>query len=91
MNPVKTDSRPDPILTLVDHYLSIHGKRIWPSERAEIVHIARGQKGVEVAQMACRSPETIRARRKRIYRKLHVSGAMELQSKLLQFALDTPF
>ena len=58
-----------------------------PSERAEVVRIAQGLACRDSASSADVSPETIRARRKRIYRKLDVSGASELLSSMLALSL----
>jgi DNA-binding CsgD family transcriptional regulator len=58
-----------------------------PAERAEVLRIARGFACKDSAADANVSPETIRARRKRIYRKLSVAGSGELISALLAFAL----
>jgi DNA-binding CsgD family transcriptional regulator len=59
-----------------------------PSERAEVVRMAQGFACKDSAAAANVSPETIRARRKRIYRKLDLSGASELLAALLAFSLD---
>jgi DNA-binding CsgD family transcriptional regulator len=60
-----------------------------PAERAEIIRIAQGYACKDSAASANVSPETIRARRKRIYRKLEVSGSGELISALLALSLDS--
>ena len=63
------------------------GIRLTPAERAEIVHIARGFASKDSAAAGDLADETVRARRKRIYKKLRVTGASELISTLLAFAL----
>ena len=54
------------------------GKSLTPAERAEVLRIAQGFACKDSAAAANVSPETIRARRKRIYRKVHVAGAAEI-------------
>jgi DNA-binding CsgD family transcriptional regulator len=58
-----------------------------PYERAEVLRIARGFACKDSAAAASISPETIRARRKRIYRKLGTAGAIETLSALLALSL----
>lgn len=58
-----------------------------PYERAEVLRIARGFACKDSAAAAGISPETIRARRKRIYRKLGTAGATETLSVLLSLSL----
>ncbi len=58
-----------------------------PAERAEVLRIAQGFACKDSAEAANISPETIRARRKRIYRKLDVTGANELISALLALSI----
>ncbi len=58
-----------------------------PAERAEVLRIAQGFACKDSAAAANISPETIRARRKRIYRKLKVMGSNDLISVLLAFSL----
>ncbi len=53
------------------------------AERAEVLRIASGLRLKESGAAARVSPETIRARRQGIYRKLRVGGAYELVSMLL--------
>jgi DNA-binding CsgD family transcriptional regulator len=62
--------------------------RLTPAERLEVMRIAQGFTCKESASAANVSVETIRARRKRIYKKLHVAGAGETLSALLTFALQ---
>jgi DNA-binding CsgD family transcriptional regulator len=59
-----------------------------PAERAEVLRIAQGFACKDSAAQADVSPETIRARRKRIYRKLSLSGSGELISALLGSSLE---
>jgi DNA-binding CsgD family transcriptional regulator len=60
-----------------------------PAERAEIIRMAQGYACKDSAAAADVSPETIRARRKRIYRKLDVPGSNELISSLLALSLES--
>jgi DNA-binding CsgD family transcriptional regulator len=67
------------------------GRALTPSERAEVLRIAQGFACKDSASATSTSPETIRARRtrrKRIYRKLGVSGAAETLSSLLALSLQ---
>jgi DNA-binding CsgD family transcriptional regulator len=63
------------------------GTTLTPAERSEVLRIAQGFACKDSAAAAAVSPETIRARRKRIYRKLGVSGSGELIAVLLSRAL----
>jgi DNA-binding CsgD family transcriptional regulator len=63
------------------------GTTLTPAERSEVLRIAQGFACKDSAAAAAVSPETIRARRKRIYRKLGVSGSGELIAVLLARAL----
>jgi DNA-binding CsgD family transcriptional regulator len=62
--------------------------QLTPAERSELLRIAQGFACKDSAAAAEVSPETIRARRKRIYRKLGVAGAGEVVSALLALSLD---
>ena len=53
-----------------------------------MLRIAQGFACKDSAAAAGVSPETIRARRKRIYRKLDVPGSGELLATLLSMSLD---
>ncbi len=64
------------------------GKSLTPAERSEVLRIAQGFACKDSAAAANVSPETIRARRKRIYRKVHVAGAAEIISGLLSISLQ---
>ena len=66
---------------------ALEGKALTPAERAEVLRIAQGFACKDSAQAANISPETIRARRKRIYRKLQIAGSGELISSLLALSL----
>ncbi len=57
------------------------------AERAEILRVAQGFAIKDSAFDTNVSPETIRARRKHIYRKLNVIGSAELVAHLLAYAL----
>jgi DNA-binding CsgD family transcriptional regulator len=59
-----------------------------PAERAEFIRIAQGFACKDSASAADVSPETIRARRKSIYRKLDVPGHGEIISALLSLSLQ---
>ncbi len=65
----------------------MEGTTLTPAERAEVLRIAQGFACKDSAAAAGVSPETIRARRKRIYRKLDVSGSGELISTLVGLSL----
>ena len=65
----------------------LEGTNLTPAERAEVLRIAQGFACKDSAAAAGVSPETIRARRKRIYRKLDVPGAGELIATLLASSL----
>ena len=61
----------------------MEGTNLTPAERSEVLRMAQGFACKDSAAAAGVSPETIRARRKRIYRKLDVPGSSELISALL--------
>ena len=63
-------------------------RSLTPAERVEVLRLAQGFCCKDSAAAADISPETIRARRKRIYRKLGLSGASELISALLACSLE---
>jgi len=65
----------------------MEGTTLTPAERSEVLRMAQGFACKDSAAAADISPETIRARRKRIYRKLDVSGSSELISTLLNISL----
>jgi DNA-binding CsgD family transcriptional regulator len=65
----------------------MEGARLTPAERAEVLRVAQGFACKDSAAAAGVSPETIRARRKRIYRKIDVAGANEVISALLALSL----
>jgi DNA-binding CsgD family transcriptional regulator len=65
----------------------LEGTNLTPAERAEVLRLAQGFACKDSAAAANVSPETIRARRKRIYRKLDVPGSGELISQLLGLSL----
>jgi DNA-binding CsgD family transcriptional regulator len=66
----------------------MQGTTLTPAERAEVLRMAQGFACKDSAAAANVSPETIRARRKRIYRKLDLAGAGELISELLALSLQ---
>jgi len=65
----------------------MEGTSLTPAERAEVIRMAQGFACKDSAAAANVSPETIRARRKRIYRKIDVAGSGELISRLLALSL----
>jgi DNA-binding CsgD family transcriptional regulator len=65
----------------------LEGSGLTPAERVEVLRMAQGFACKDSAAAANVSPETIRARRKRIYRKLHMAGSGELISALLAYSL----
>ena len=65
----------------------MEGTTLTPAERPEVLRMAQGLTCKDSAAAANVSPETIRARRKRIYRKLDVPGSGELISQLLGLSL----
>ena len=65
----------------------LEGSSLTPAERAEVLRLAQGFACKDSAAAADVSPETIRARRKRIYRKLDVTGSGELIATLLAHSL----
>ncbi len=66
----------------------LEGTSLTPAERSEVLRMAQGFACKDSAAAANISPETIRARRKRIYRKLDLAGSNELISKLLALSLQ---
>ncbi len=66
----------------------MEGTTLTPAERTEVLRMAQGFACKDSAAAANVSPETIRARRKRIYRKLHLAGSGELISVLLALSLQ---
>jgi DNA-binding CsgD family transcriptional regulator len=65
----------------------MEGTNLTPAERSEVLRMAQGFACKDSAAAAGVSPETIRARRKRIYRKLDVPGSGELLASLLALSL----
>jgi DNA-binding CsgD family transcriptional regulator len=65
----------------------MEGRTLTPAERAEVLRIAQGFGCKDSASAAGISPETIRARRKRIYRKFAVPGAGEVIATMLAMSL----
>jgi DNA-binding CsgD family transcriptional regulator len=65
----------------------MEGTNLTPAERAEVMRMAQGFACKDSAAAANVSPETIRARRKRIYRKIDLGGSGELISRLLALSL----
>ncbi len=65
----------------------LEGTNLTPAERSEVLRLAPGVAGKDSAAAATVSPETIRGRRKRSYRKLEVNGANDLIAVFLAVAL----
>lgn len=78
---------PELLSSLVARYLARKGNVLSPAERTEAIRIAQSISCKASAQASGISYETIRARRKRMYRKLGVSGSTELVSSLLLVSL----
>lgn len=66
----------------------MQGTSLTPAERAEVLRIAQGFACKDSAAAAGVSPETIRARRKRIYRKVDVAGSGVLIASMLKLSLE---
>ncbi len=60
--------------------------RLTPAERGALIDIAHGASAKESAQRLALSPETVRARRKRIFRKMGVDGCGAVLARFLQDA-----
>ena len=73
---------------LVEEYLATTSALLTPTERGEVTRIAQGLAGKDSAIADGCAPETIRSRRKRVYKKLGISGGRELISALLALSLD---
>lgn len=58
--------------------------RLTPAERAALSDIAAGSSAKDSAMRLSLSPETVRARRKRIFRKVGVDGCGAILAKLLR-------
>ena len=63
------------------------GVSLTPAEHAEVLRIAQGYACKDSAAAAGIASETVRARRKRIYRKFDVPGSSELISQMLALSL----
>jgi DNA-binding CsgD family transcriptional regulator len=61
-----------------------------PSEHRELEHLARGLAIKDSAKVLGLSPETVRVRRKRVYRKMGLTGHEQLLARLCQEALALP-
>ena len=77
---------PEILVPIVARFVDREG--LTPSERTEVLRLAQGFACKESAAAAEISPETIRARRKRIYRKLKVKGASGVVAGLLGLTLE---
>jgi DNA-binding CsgD family transcriptional regulator len=65
----------------------VAGASLTPAETTEVARIARGLCCKDSAAEGRVSPETIRGRRKRIYRKLRAAGRSEVLAGLLAASL----
>ena len=65
----------------------LEGTNLTPAERSEVLRLAQGFACKDSAAAAGIASETVRARRKRIYRKFDVAGSSELISALLALCL----
>jgi DNA-binding CsgD family transcriptional regulator len=77
---------PDVLVPIVNRFVDRAG--LTPSERSEVLRLAQGFACKDSAAAADISPETIRARRKRIYRKLGLAGSGQLIAALLAMSLQ---
>jgi len=77
---------PEILVPIVARFVDREG--LTPAERVEVLRLAQGFACKESAAAAEISPETIRARRKRIYRKLKVKGAGGVVAGLLGMTLE---
>ncbi len=78
---------PDALAPIAMRLLSPRGGHLSPAEQVELYRIAQNYACKESAVASGVSYETIRARRKRIYRKLGIAGSGELISSLLGISL----
>jgi DNA-binding CsgD family transcriptional regulator len=67
---------------LLDAYAGRH--RLTPAERAALAHVADGLSAKVSAGILGLSPETVRARRKRIFRKVGADGCGGIVAQLLK-------
>lgn len=72
---------------LVDRLATRYG--LSPSEHRELEHLARGLAIKDSARELGLSPETVRVRRKRVYRKMGLSGHEMLLARLCDEALSS--
>jgi len=77
----------DVLVPIATRLLARKGSYLSPAERSELLRIAQGDACKDSAAAAGVCYETIRARRKRIYRKLALGGSGELISSLLEVSL----
>lgn len=63
------------------------GTKFTRLEELELVRLAQGMHTAQVANFTMTSQETVRARRKRLYRKLGVGGQVEYMAELLALSL----
>lgn len=73
---------------VADTFLERRAAHLSPGERRELFAIAQALSCKESATALSVCYETVRARRKRVYRKLGLSGAGEVTSWLLRVSLE---
>jgi DNA-binding CsgD family transcriptional regulator len=79
---VLVESQPSRLGRLLDSYASRH--HLTGAERAALAHVAEGLSAKVSAAMLQLSPETVRARRKRIFRKVGADGCGAILAQLLR-------
>ena len=73
---------------VADTFVARRAAHLSPGERRELFAIAQAMSCKDSANALGICYETVRARRKRIYRKLGLAGAGELTSALLRMSLE---
>ena len=84
-NEIITAFEPDATPQAIDQFARRFA--LSPSEQREVEHLGRGLSIKESAQQLEISPETVRVRRKRVYRKMRLSGHEALLALLLRESL----
>lgn len=74
---------------LVESWLSkVGGEKLTAAERAEVHSMAAGLRVIESARASGITVETVRKRRKSVYRKLGLDGAHSVMQALLALTLN---
>ncbi len=74
---------------LVSMYLAKHNAKLTPAEMRELRFIAQGHTAAkDAAAMTGISDQTVRGRRKKLYRKLDVTGVNAIVQDLLAIGLN---